>query len=1522
MAIGFARAEFVKRSSGKNACAKAAYNSRSKIELQANEFTNTKTYDWSSKTAPAYHEILLPTHVDLKFKTPTTLWNAVETKEVKSNAQVAMEVVLALPDDKVISIEDKVYLAKSFTQTHFIDKGLGAQLDIHAPEPILIVTRDNKELGLKKGMRGDIISQEDDKIVIELDSTTHISFNPQEFTGFIIKEHNWHAHILTTTRRFKENGLEFNDLKARDLMPRINKGKVISGPDWGKLWTEHQNAYFQQKGLELRVDANGLVPQEHLGPYRMRARAFSLFEEHHRILEANRIASQDPEQILEAITSQKSIFTIEDVEHFLSKHSPGIKAEPLIKEFWQQSSIVQLVDKKTGELLSKFTSQTVLAEEQQLLRLSDRIYDKPALKIRSIATELPLKELNEEQKKAFNRIVQGKRLSLIQGYAGTGKSYLLKALQSAYEDSGYRIRALGPDNATTNVLKEKGLSHTENVYRFLFALHNDRRNVLKGKEVWILDEAGKLGNKPLLEFLREAEKRDVQVVLSGDAAQLPPVERGGIFKVFCEKYESQVLENIQRQEMDRHREIALNLATGEFGSAIDKLCEAQGIRWSGTRKEAMEELIIQWARDTRAFPSASTLIIAHSNSEVRVLNEMVRLIRKQRGELEEKEFECTTQRGKVFVSVGDRIEFRKKDKELGLINGLSGTLIEAKEDLFVVAIRESGQKPQTVTFNPQKYHAFQLGYASTFYRSQGRTIGRGYVLHSPMMNKEMFYVGLTRHVKNVSYFVSKDEIYCLADLKRMALKSSRKPLTVEYTTLQEISAQKAGQARNQEIENLKSSDSFVNKFKGYGLEAWDRVVKQAVTVKERIQDRLPDQAFYQPAIQDGQQGILPVIELPKEVLAQETKIGEGSKILQTQIDSLPQEKTMNIPFSSYSLKGLNPEQGSLMRDYLEAVDKVASLKFTVDTEVEQISKDMKFAPHFKEWQQACGMRNKAAYELLGKIDPRVMEGGLETRDIQIVKEQAQRHELSLTKQQKSKLNLEEHLRENLETLLYRLYPEGPTVHDRTSFRFGNKGSLSVVHSGHKAGQFFDFERQEGGGLLKLIQRELGLGRVEAKAWAHDFLGAVPDISVPIAFTRSRQPDKPEDVWTSLKPDLKNPAPKLENIKGIGAYFDEVCRHPYHDENGQLLYYVLRLKDKKDPTRKITPPLSYGYWQSQPEKRGWELKGFQADKRPLYNLHQLKENPQATILLVEGEKTADQALNNLPGGHYICMTWSGGAGAVQKSDWTPLYGRKVLVWPDNDRAGYEAADKACCELKKVGVESLRVVNKLDLEKNFPQKWDLADSLPENMRENLLEQLIASAQDKGIDVKQAISRLGLDPKDLFAKARVNELLWRVDERMRPGLELKYERQYWKTNENILQETCRIFAEQGKRKDDLREKCGVEGVVLERLNYQTALFEAAQGRPPKMHEMQIMKEVIRQDGHLNISRENEKNVVDFGVEKMLASRCEKALSGIGLERLSVEREKLQADMALTQHQVSMTKLRESSNEKGINLSQDHGK
>ena len=292
MAIGFARIEFVKRSNGKNACAKAAYNLRGKIKFEGNCVYGAKEYDWSLKEPPAFHEILLPEHVHSEFKNLETLWNRVEQKETRYNSQVAMELLLALPDDQEISLDDCIYLAKAFVQTHFVQHGLAAQIDIHSPEQ---------------------------------------------------EGHNWHAHVLITTRRFKENGRELADHKARDLMPKICFGKVMKGPDWGHLWTISQNVFFEEKGLSLWVDRNGVVPQEHLGPVRMRGQAFDLLWEHYRLLEENRLKSQDPSCILQSLTKKERVFTSRDVDRFLSKHVFLGLHEMVKKTFWHQEEVVPLL---------------------------------------------------------------------------------------------------------------------------------------------------------------------------------------------------------------------------------------------------------------------------------------------------------------------------------------------------------------------------------------------------------------------------------------------------------------------------------------------------------------------------------------------------------------------------------------------------------------------------------------------------------------------------------------------------------------------------------------------------------------------------------------------------------------------------------------------------------------------------------------------------------------------------------------------------------------------------------------------------------------------------------------------------------------------------------------------------------------------------------------------------------------------------------------------------------------------------
>lgn len=1280
MAIGFARLEFVSRSAGKNACHKSAYNARERIHFEGGRFFPEKTYDFRWKEPPAYHATFIPSFADESFKDPHKLWNAAESKELRRDSQVAIELVVALPDDAAISLEDRIELIKTFVEANFTSKDLGVQVDIHAPD-------------------------------------TKVEYSEQAQKE-VKKDHNWHAHILVTTRRFKECGTDLSSKKARDLMPVVMKGRVVSGEDWGKSWGRHQNLFFEEKGLSIRVDKNGIVSQEHLGPYRMRGRAFALMTEQGIREQLNHFDSKDPGKILEALTLLESSFSRSDVDQFIDKHAPEEAVKSVREAFWKQGGVIQLIDKSSGEKLDRFTSLQVIEEEKRIYRIADRINKTPSIGIsKNVDCNLIKKGLSQEQSKAFDGIISGTKISFIEGHAGAGKSYVLNSLKEAYEASGVKVRAFGPDSSSSEVLKEKGFRFTENIYRFLFACHNGKREIDKGNEVWMIDEAGKLGNRPLSEVLKLAKKNKVQLVFSGCSSQLPSVERGGMFKVLSEKHGAFELIDIQRQRTQEQRQIAQKLALGDIGHALDKLHRIGSIQWSHSKATAMEELVKSWAKDRVAFPGDSSIMVAYSNAEIKVLNELARSVRKELGEVSKEEFLCPTLKGQVYVSIGDSIEFRKNDRDLGVINGQVGTLEEASEDKFTVVIREKKGEGRRVSFDPNKYHSFQLGYARTHYRSQGETVDRAYVLHHPRVYREAFYVGLTRHVERVHLFIDSRNTKTLSDLKSQVSKTLDKNRSSNYITQEELDKIRASSIRSDKIHALKTSESLSARFKGYGLHAFDRVKQEIQGFRERRDDRILDQGFYSFK-KEEEKSYGSVQRVEEEILS------DGVLRKEEVVSSIPvynsSERSKALEISKKVEVSKNPTHDPSIQSYFNQMDQVSSLKASVYSECESRSCEPKDAKQFSEWMEACVKRNELASLMRSKLSDVEIRKSIGEKGLEIVKDQSHRDSQYKERQNQKPLPINEMLSERGAEFAYRLFPEGPTSKSGSSLRFGRKGSLAICVSGHKSGTFYDFEKDEGGSFLDLIKKELGLNFKEAIDWARDFLGSPRSLETPPeAFKVSKSEDR-EHTWISINPG-ENEAPKLSKIKGSNLHhvFKEEARYDYKDKDGNLLFHVLRLRHKKDSGCKITPPLSYGFWKERQTSPEWALKAYSSIERPMYNLHKLTEDPHAKILIVEGEKAADAASKFL-GDEFVCVTWMGGSGAVSKTDWSPLKGRSVFIWPDNDKAGFKAAESLCRELNNVGVSSVKQVREEDLSKKFPEKWDLADPIPEgkNVRSLIL------------------------------------------------------------------------------------------------------------------------------------------------------------------------------------------------------------
>ena len=86
-------------------------------------------------------------------------------------------------------------------------------------------------------------------------------------------------------------------------------------------------------------------------------------------------------------------------------------------------------------------------------------------------------------------------------------------------------------------------------------------------------------------------------------------------------------------------------------------------------------------------------------------------------------------------------------------------------------------------------------------------------------------------------------------------------------------------------------------------------------------------------------------------------------------------------------------------------------------------------------------------------------------------------------------------------------------------------------------------------------------------------------------------------------------------------------------------------------------------------KGW-LKTLAMDKdRPLYRLREVLDAPKdRQIMVTEGEKCAEAVAENSKKALPTC--WAGGTGAWRKTDWSPLYGRPLLLVADGDRQGHK------------------------------------------------------------------------------------------------------------------------------------------------------------------------------------------------------------------------------------------------------------
>ena len=269
-----------------------------------------------------------------------------------------------------------------------------------------------------------------------------------------------------------------------------------------------------------------------------------------------------------------------------------------------------------------------------------------------------------------------------------------------------------------------------------------------------------VGSRQLARFVGEAESRGAKIVVVGDHEQLQAIGAGAPFRAIAEQVGHAELSEIRRQRVDWQRQAFASHRTGEELSAY----RAHGAACMETDGAAARAAIVwDYLADCHARPDGTRVATAHRRADVQAINDAIRSALQHSGALARGEAAgeilFRTTNGPRLFAPGDRIVFLENDRELGVKNGMLGT-IEAVEP-HAIQVRLDGKAGpkahRKVTVTPEIYQALDHGYATTIHKTQGATVDRAFVLASETMDRHLTYVAMTRHRDGVHLYASQAE---------------------------------------------------------------------------------------------------------------------------------------------------------------------------------------------------------------------------------------------------------------------------------------------------------------------------------------------------------------------------------------------------------------------------------------------------------------------------------------------------------------------------------------------------------------------------------------------------------------------------------------------------------------------------------------------------------------------------------------------------------------------------------------------
>lgn len=691
-----------------------------------------KIEDYSRKADVVETTILAPANAPEWCVDRGTLWNQVEARENRRDAQLAQELEINLPRE--FSDAENWRLITDFARDYLVSEGRICDIAFHRAEA------------------SDGHSHPHAHVLMPLRVLDGDEFGAKH------PDVDWRTYFGKQDRiaQLRADWCEFSRRRAAEL-----------GIDLGADW-DHRS--YQDRGLDVE-------PQPKVGAAAQRM--FELEGSSERVDEL--LATQrrngekliaEPGLALDALTRRQSTFTEHDLARWVHSHTADDQFEQVFLR--AKSLAVAIGTDDRGRM--RYSTREMIDLEKNMLDTAAKLAGRHGHGVKGILEHdaFARSTLSAEQKTAAVKLLADGDLACLVGYAGSGKSTMLNEVRARLHEQGYNVKGAALSGIAAENLQQGSAINARTLASWSYAWEAGR-DLLGKRDVLVIDEAGMIGSRQLAAVLARAERVGVKVILVGDPEQLQAIEAGAAFRAIAERVGAAELTEIRRQTIEWQRQATKELATGQTARALERYQQAGSIKGLENDKAARGAMVEQWLASRERAPEKSRIMLTHTKAEVQELNTAARAALRAAGDLgADTVFE--TNNGRRAFAKGDRFLFLRNERSLGVKNGMIGTV----ERIEAGAITVRGDDGRHVRVNASEYRDFDLGYAVTVHKAQGVTVDQSFVLATAGFDRHLAYVSGSRHRENLAVFYSQEQFRTPAELQRTLSRERAKDVTTDY----------------------------------------------------------------------------------------------------------------------------------------------------------------------------------------------------------------------------------------------------------------------------------------------------------------------------------------------------------------------------------------------------------------------------------------------------------------------------------------------------------------------------------------------------------------------------------------------------------------------------------------------------------------------------------------------------------------------------------------------------------------------